>query len=102
MGVDDIEEGFDPVMESTIENLRDDNERIQAANEFYRVGQPLAGPGFWTVLERANAHYRTATAILENPLYDESEEELEAVYRFEELMETVEEYLLLGFEPEDY
>lgn len=75
---------------------------ISAANRFFWMGEPFAGPNFWGQIEMGLSHYKIAAEVLENPLYEPSVDEIETVQRFEKLMETVDEYLSVGFEPLDY
>lgn len=97
MGVDKIKEGFEGLVDDILDDLEDVNEKLDAANQFYRAQQPLSGENFWEQVERAEAHYKTLDQLVDNPLYEAEREVFEALGRTEEVLSEVSEYTALDF-----
>jgi len=102
MGIDKIEQGFEGLVENTLDDLQEVNEKLETANQFYRAQLPLSGQHFWQQVERAEAHYTTLDNLIDNPLYDPEDEVFEALGRTEGVLSEVSEYTALEFNQEEY
>lgn len=102
MGIDNIKEGFEGLVDDVLDDLEEVNQKLDAANQFYRMEQPLSGQHFWEQVERAEAHYKTLDQLVSNPLYEAGDEVFEALGRTEEVLAEVSEYTVLEFSEEEY